>query len=107
MHGEDQRIEMVDINEAETPPHAWGRPLHIAPFIGPPRNTPTCMGKTCLSLYNTGITKKHPHMHGEDSPRSIWISISRETPPHAWGRPVLCFPGYDVIGNTPTCMGKT
>nr|MVD56002.1 hypothetical protein [Vibrio cholerae] len=50
----------------ETPPPAWGRRWpDDADFIQY-RNTPTCVGKT-IQYYMSGImTKKHPHLRGED-----------------------------------------
>ncbi len=46
-------------------------------------------------------------MRGEDTSLRICLYLTRETPPHAWGRPR---PRRTVpwrTGNTPTCVGKT
>ena len=76
------------------------------------RNTPTCVGKTQWPRGQHDQPQKHPHVRGEDSgPEPLtadaalaekhphvrgedWISrqirpISQETPPRAWGRPIV------------------
>ena len=51
--------------------------------------------------------RKHPHERGEDRTLSTLCRLLVETPPRAWGRPVL-LPFDDVAGgNTPTSVGKT
>ena len=50
---------------------------------------------------------KHPHMRGEDASLLIPSLLSSETPPHAWGRPLLTNMVGAELGNTPTCVGKT
>ena len=91
----------------ETPPHAWGRPAVAHPEFTPTGNTPTCVGKTVTSLRVRFGFRKHPHMRGEDESYALADIIERETPPHAWGRPVFRCRLQSGQGNTPTCVGKT
>ena len=46
-------------------------------------------------------------MHGEDGDRAFLVAVYAETPPRAWGRQDSVYRIDGVIGNTPTCMGKT
>ena len=127
MRGEDVRIHFSARAVAETPPHAWGRPVRHVEYAGQPGNTPTCVGKTQPKGATMPRYKKHPHMRGEDSrisedrynmvetPPHAWgrqqpaggFADETETPPHAWGR-LRRAGGTDRLGrNTPTCVGKT
>ena len=67
VHGED-RAGVCRVNPfVETPPRAWGRlrwKYHQSFCIG---NTPTCMGKTFSVISYIWYSRKHPHVHGEDS----------------------------------------
>ena len=54
---------------SETPPHAWGRLEQQAKGYKEARNTPTCVGKTASSNTAKKLSKKHPHMRGEDGLR--------------------------------------
>ena len=85
--GEDQRHQLFEAIELETPPRAWGRqPLDKAqePLEG---NTPTGVGKT----------------FGCDS----GVVRLSETPPRAWGRLVEQLGSEVELRNTPTGVGKT
>ncbi len=46
-------------------------------------------------------------MRGEDFPLSKKKKPSLETPPRAWGRPLVHLAEEGGWGNTPTCVGKT
>ena len=91
----------------ETPPRAWGR--HHAEWLGiaSHRNTPTCVGKTLWAVMNTRHRQKHPHVRGEDPNCATVLRESGETPPRAWGRPQRPAIHHILLGNTPTCVGKT
>ena len=46
-------------------------------------------------------------MRGEDKIGHISIYFDMETPPRAWGRPILWDDKDGEDRNTPTCVGKT
>ena len=70
MRGEDRSPFTIYIGHVETPPHAWGRPDPDLPTVRSDGNTPTCVGKTRESITRASISKKHPHMRGEDGNES-------------------------------------
>ena len=88
-------------------PRVWGRRKQGTRQRKRNGNTPTCVGKTRCSPVNVDINQKHPHVRGEDCPRSRHITPSLETPPRAWGRPEQAQASLDASRNTPTCVGKT
>ncbi len=53
------------------------------------------------------ITRKHPHLRGEDIAGSDKGTAYSETPPPAWGRLSSDNIRARGCGNTPTCVGKT
>ena len=91
MRGEDsQRPELIT-RKTETPPRAWGRPGKSISDVMRQRNTPTCVGKTYVSVKAPKSYVKHPHVRGEDYSIMILERAKRETPPRAWGRlPKAC-----------------
>ena len=107
MRGEDMAGHYPNDSVLETPPHAWGRPVRSDDTRGNHRNTPTCVGKTEQYFAVSAKYRKHPHMRGEDLIHRKSILRRIETPPHAWGRLIQPFGGGGVLGNTPTCVGKT
>ena len=107
MRGEDTRTNHLIDSSEETPPHAWGRHFQAGLSRKRDRNTPTCVGKTLRCSSGRRRPRKHPHMRGEDRERGNSIDPQAETPPHAWGRLACCAPGVFIVGNTPTCVGKT
>ena len=98
---------ILKMSTLETPPRAWGRRGLEAHAPAPDRNTPTCVGKTCVDLYGVMIPQKHPHVRGEDSGLYTPCLTSVETPPRAWGRLLRQHSVLRSHGNTPTCVGKT
>ncbi len=64
--GEDKMIDDVLIDDAETPPRAWGRLNFNHRHDGLTRNTPTGVGKTMVPKNARYQQKKHPHGRGED-----------------------------------------
>ena len=72
-----------------------------------PRNTPTCVGKTCGQYDRGDDGWKHPHVRGEDMSTRRGSSRREETPPRAWGRQKGASLISGMSGNTPTCVGKT
>ncbi len=105
--GEDDGSSGKTRGNAETPPRAWGRPLH-PPKVGLlSGNTPTGVGKTlCLNIYVV-LMRKHPHGRGEDPAAFASATLHRETPPRAWGRHRVISHAIKRVGNTPTGVGKT
>ena len=71
------------------------------------RNTPTCVGKTARKELHRSPREKHPHMRGEDKLPTNKKRSFMETPPHAWGRRGGDKSPRIIVGNTPTCVGKT
>ena len=65
------------------------------------------MGKTAVEYMHLVVCGKHPHERGEDAFRLSVNKVAEETPPRAWGRRVAKDIFGDVIGNTPTSVGKT
>ena len=127
MRGEDARTSSIHAEIWETPPRAWGRRMALRTFPvkieTPPRawgrrqpgdarrqkrgNTPTCVGKTTISISLYLYTEKHPHVRGEDLMRGDYDDYHEETPPRAWGRLRKREHSPGAHGNTPTCVGKT
>ncbi|SWN06886.1 Domain of uncharacterised function (DUF2825) [Klebsiella pneumoniae] len=105
--GKTLPLPLKCISETETPPRAWGR--HLWQELIPLRqgNTPTCVGKTSGIAAAVRRQGKHPHVRGEDSPRTTKNSSPLETPPRAWGRLAENNEKFFSVGNTPTCVGKT
>ena len=87
VRGEDTRGQDLKYPATETPPRAWGRPIHKRQISYNNRNTPTCVGKTSCGHRRRCDSKKHPHVRGEDRSRLAGTGGRR--------------------GNTPTCVGKT
>ena len=105
--GEDTCWRIRRTGAAETPPRAWGRRLRRIRHRHVNRNTPTCVGKTGKLTPGFGLSRKHPHVRGEDDFFAAGSCKSQETPPRAWGRQLAAQSDRRVNGNTPTCVGKT
>ena len=73
----------------ETPPRAWGRRWWQGVLGSLGRNTPTSVGKTPSRRNTRWALWKHPHERGEDTAFNAGLTQVAETPPRAWGRPVL------------------
>ncbi len=110
-----------------SPPRAWGRVQAGAPGPATGRFTPTCVGKgslddpprrhprrftpTCVGKGDPAQCVQiawtvHPHVRGEGVRRLIVSTLTRGSPPRAWGRegqPVHDPPPWRF---TPTCVGK-
>ncbi len=91
----------------ETPPRAWGRHFYNLTSLLYLGNTPTGVGKTDSGMIIANKQEKHPHGRGEDLNANVTAGGSVETPPRAWGRPVLLYFLSLSSGNTPTGVGKT
>ncbi len=107
LRGEDVATINFTATLMETPPPAWGRPFQYLGERPVFRNTPTCVGKTQLSIDDGVQIRKHPHLRGEDYPSLNSLTSQPETPPPAWGRHTVR-PLFRIKWrNTPTCVGKT
>ena len=105
--GEDTCWRIRRTGAAETPPRAWGRLSRLRGNLVFHGNTPTCVGKTIAAARESGISRKHPHVRGEDCRPSSPSFCVIEPPPRAWGRPPAPSRSGSCAGNTPTCVGKT
>ena len=105
--GEDVDIVDRECEWPETPPLTWGRPSWREIKGMQVRNTPTHVGKTQKCIHDCMTQKKHPHSRGEDFILKLQRSQKRETPPLTWGRRYLMRLHVDILGNTPTHVGKT
>ena len=105
--GEDCTLPLLGALLWETPPRAWGRPLHDEYSHGCLGNTPTGVGKTAHPAHSLPQAWKHPHGRGEDRTRRSHWRPCRETPPRAWGRHAASFLHLLNERNTPTGVGKT
>ncbi len=107
VRGEDKPIRAMESIKTETPPRAWGRPVHMITSGCSHGNTPTCVGKTHQQTSPRRQFRKHPHVRGEDLQAGEVFSVVKETPPRAWGRLLRDIRTPFMLGNTPTCVGKT
>ena len=87
--GEDSGLMMYHVWEAETPPRAWGRLDEQLVEALRVRNTPTGVGKTAGEFVDIFCAQKHPHGRGEDKITGRNRRGPLETPPRAWGRPII------------------
>ena len=107
VRGEDAGLPPLRCYAGETPPRTWGRHAVGRQATALPENTPTYVGKTRPAPGPCGTTRKHPHVRGEDDRFLAVISCFRETPPRTWGRLEPKTEEKEVMGNTPTYVGKT
>ncbi len=105
--GEDRADYAREAQTAETPPRAWGRPSSSTRFNTYNGNTPTGVGKTISRQISSAQAWKHPHGRGEDQSSARTAARWAETPPRAWGRPLLPDGTSVLERNTPTGVGKT
>ena len=107
MRGEDWECWNLGGPAVGSPPHAWGR-LEMIPLSHEMiRFTPTCVGKTAMTM-SPGISSPvHPHMRGEDVHTNVVLLQIVGSPPHAWGRQVKKQNIMRELRFTPTCVGKT
>ena len=105
--GEDDKRSARPQIGKETPPRAWGRRQAQRTPADWQGNTPTGVGKTSRRRTDAECGRKHPHGRGED-PLPLLSSLRvTETPPRAWGRLHIALEGGQLVGNTPTGVGKT
>ena len=105
--GEDRSSLGMACATAETPPRAWGRRSTSPLGHTRRRNTPTGVGKTRPAASRRKPASKHPHGRGEDLAHALFQRREAETPPRAWGRLKKALYGLNLIGNTPTGVGRT
>ena len=77
------------------------------PLLSVMGNTPTSVGKTYEDKPTEYEQEKHPHERGEDLEYKAFQDENEETPPRAWGRPIVTVISLRVYRNTPTSVGKT
>ena len=107
VRGEDSKGCFIQSRGRETPPRAWGRLWQSALMKTTRGNTPTCVGKTVSPPLPEPLSRKHPHVRGEDVKTTGKRASYGETPPRAWGRRAFRLTSSNKPGNTPTCVGKT
>ena len=90
-----------------SPPHTWGIRSAKKGASPLPRITPTYMGNTPILRTYTGITRDHPHIHGEYTRNSSGSADGSGSPPHTWGIRRVFLPDGRVDRITPTYMGNT
>ena len=105
--GEDGVTGAGGAPAGETPPRAWGRHAPPTVSVSAVRNTPTGVGKTHAPPRRCRALEKHPHGRGEDAKSPGAARRATETPPRAWGRPIVFAARSNSGGNTPTGVGKT
>ena len=105
--GEDRDAVWGTGYQIETPPRAWGRLPSCSATCRLSRNTPTGVGKTWAPGTCPSTQQKHPHGRGEDAGTTRTSRRTAETPPRAWGRPIITSSPANKPRNTPTGVGKT
>ncbi len=71
------------------------------------RITPTRVGKTTTSTCAGGHAGDHPHACGENASNALVILTGLGSPPRVWGKlPNVALP-FEILGITPTRVGKT
>ena len=65
------------------------------------------MGKSDHRTYTWTGQWKHPHVRGEEIQLLSHAITVLETPPRAWGREHALIVVVGLVGNTPTCVGKS
>ena len=105
--GEDLGMQPGRCGQRETPPRAWGRPATPRHRQMRRGNTPTSVGQTHTVELARPVMRKHPHERGEDALFVPDFDPGQETPPRAWGRQQLRVTLTQLMGNTPTSVGKT
>ncbi len=107
MRGENPTYLVRRCRPAETPPHAWRKPSPTLRTRLTTRNTSTCVEKTTRSSLSRSGGQKHLHMRGENPCGRALLTHRRETPPHAWRKPVSRLSRTTWTRNTSTCVEKT
>ncbi|SER95507.1 hypothetical protein SAMN05443377_1221, partial [Propionibacterium cyclohexanicum] len=107
IRGEDQRVPDLIHDFSGSPPHSRGRPGSILEGAFHIRLTPAFAGKTPRRSTSRGLSRAHPRIRGEDSPRSLMVLSRPGSPPHSRGRPFFCCPSVTLTGLTPAFAGKT
>ncbi len=107
VRGEDAPCPSHTAPPLETPPRAWGGPIKFERPAAAQRNTPTCVGRTYFSGEEDTVSRKHPHVRGEDCTFCKDVLKHSETPPRAWGGQDPPPSSKMLPPNTPTCVGRT
>ena len=105
--GEDYAQRAQSMEDLETPPRTWGRPLCPGRRKAENGNTPTHVGKTSSCWKEYKHSWKHPHARGEDRGLLDQRECRVETPPRTWGRLHGIIYNNAFLRNTPTHVGKT
>ena len=107
IRGEDVLSDDGVLCDEGSPPHSRGRPGSILEGAFHIRLTPAFAGKTPRRSTSRGLSRAHPRIRGEDSPRSLMVLSRPGSPPHSRGRPFFCCPSVTLTGLTPAFAGKT
>ena len=107
VRGEDRRPFSPVVFTKGSPPRTWGRLDVEAVAAVPAGFTPTYVGTTRRTERRVSNARVHPHVRGEDCPRSHRRARPEGSPPRTWGRLPAPRRAVPELGFTPTYVGKT
>jgi len=85
VRGEDAALGCASLLARGSPPRAWGGQHEDDPERGAARLTPTCVGRTTVTLPPETVVPAHPHVRGEDAGSLRMRATAAGSPPRAWG----------------------
>jgi len=68
--GEESLLNIMALTAVGTPPRVWGRDKRVDEHFVGCGDTPTCVGKRKISGRGQAIIRGHPHVCGEECPKS-------------------------------------
>jgi len=105
--GDDVSLWGLPIEEAGSPPRAWGRRPAHSRAAAVHRFTPTRVGTTSPPGTAPPSATVHPHARGDDIATGNRATFSDGSPPRAWGRPEDRLLDVEDQRFTPTRVGTT
>ena len=107
MCGENAAISAKTGLTRGSPPRVRGKLTFSSTRVLRKGITPACAGKTCLSRNETGDSRDHPRVCGENGHVLRAGDIGRGSPPRVRGKLALFVALVEMGGITPACAGKT